>query len=77
MVKAPRRFLAALSPLLWPWPALALGVVTLSVGQWVSLQGSWAELVQMLMSDILLLVRALPLWCLLILPLLPLSRGWL
>ena len=64
------RFLAALSPLLWPWPALALGVVTLSVGHWLSLQSSGTELVHMLTSDALLLVRALPLWCLLMLPLL-------
>lgn len=77
MVNAMNRFLAALSPLLWPWPALALGVVTLSVGQWVSLQTSETELVHMLTSDALLLVRALPLWCLLTLPLLALSPAWL
>lgn len=77
MVNAMNRFLAALSPLLWPWPGLALGVVSLSVGQWVSLQTSGAELVQMFTSDALLLVRALPLWCLLTLPLLALSPAWL
>lgn len=77
MVNAMNRLLAALSPLLWPWPGLALGVVSLSVGQWVSLQTSGAELVHMLTSDALLLVRALPLWCLLTLPLLALSPAWL
>jgi hypothetical protein len=77
MVNAMNRFLAALSPLLWPWPALALGVVTLSVGHWLSLQSSGTELVHMLTSDALLLARALPLWCLLTLPLLALSPAWL
>jgi uncharacterized sulfatase len=77
MVNTMRRFLAALSPLLWTWTALALGVFTLSVGQWLSVHGSGTELVQMLTSDTLLLVRALPLWCLWMLPLLSLSPAWL
>jgi hypothetical protein len=77
MVSILHRFLAALYPLLWTWTALALGVFTLSVGHWLSLQGSGAELVQMLTGDTLLLVRALPLWCLLMLPLLSLPSAWL
>jgi hypothetical protein len=77
MVKAMHRFFAALSPLLWTWAALALGVVALSVGHWLSLNGSGTELVHMLTGDTLLLVRALPLWCLLTLPLLALSPAWL
>lgn len=77
MVNAIHRFLAALSPLLWTWAALALGMVALSVGHWLSLQGSGTELVHMLTNDALLWVRALPLWCLLLLPLLALSPAWL
>ena len=76
MVNAIHRFLAALSPLIWTWTALALGMVALSVGHWLSLQGSGTELVQMLTSDALLLVRALPLWCLVMLPLLLLPPAW-
>jgi len=71
------RFLAALYPLLWTWTALTLGVFTLSVGHWLSVQGSGTELVQMLTGDTLLLVRALPLWCLLMLPVLSLPPAWL
>jgi hypothetical protein len=77
MVKALDRFLAALSPLLLTCTALTLGVLTLSVGHWLSLQGSGTELVQMLTSDALLLVRALPLWCMWMLPLLLLPAAWL
>jgi len=77
MVIALHRFLATLSPLLWTWTALTLGVFTLSVGHCLSLQGSGVELVHMLTSDALLLVRALPLWCLLMLPLLMLPPAWL
>ena len=76
MVNAIHRLLAALSPLIWTWTALALGMVALSVGHWLSLQGSGTELVQMLTSDALLLVRALPLWCLVMLPLLLLPPAW-
>jgi hypothetical protein len=77
MVKALHRFLAALSPLLMTCSALTLGMFTLSVGHWLSLQGSGTELVQMLASDALFLIRALPLWCLWMLPLLSLPAAWL
>lgn len=76
MVNDIHRFLAALNPLLWTWTALALGMFMLSVGHWLSLQGSGTELAQMLTSDVLLLVRALPLWCLVMLPLLLLPPSW-
>jgi len=77
MVNAMNRFLTTLSPLLLPWAGLLLGLFTLSVGQWLALNASGTELLQMFMNDTLLLLKALPFWCLLIFPLLLLSPAWL
>lgn len=59
-----------LAVLLAPWPALVLGVLALSLAQWAVAQASGAELVQRLAGDALMLVRVLPLWCVLTLPVL-------
>ena len=68
------RVLTASRSLLRPWPALALGLVLISLAQWWQAQAPWAQLGWMLVGDGLTLLRALPLWWLLCLPLLALRE---
>ena len=68
--------LAALGVLLAPWPALALGVLALSLARWWPAQAGASVLAQSLAADALMLLRAVPLGCLLTLPVLALGpRG--
>lgn len=70
------RMLTLLGALLAPWPGILAGVLALSLAQWLAAQASAAVLGQMLAADALMLLRALPLWCLLLLPTLALgARG--
>lgn len=72
--RASQRGLSALPALLAPWPGLLLGMGLLALAQvWVAQAGA-KVLAQHLASDALLLVRFLPLWCLLTLPLLWVSE---
>ena len=54
--------MARLGVVLSPWPALALGMVLLSLAQWWTAQAPAAVLAQMLAGDALLLPRAVLVW---------------
>ena len=64
--------LTASRVLLRPWPALVLGLLLISLAQWWQAKAPLAQLGWMLVGDGLMLLRALPLWWLLCLPLLAL-----
>lgn len=66
------RVLTASRGLLRPWPALVLGLLLISLAQWWQAKAPVAQLGWMLVGDGLTLLRALPLWWLLCLPLLAL-----
>lgn len=68
-----RALVASLS-LLRPWPALALGLALISLAQWWQAQAPLTQLGWMLVGDGLTLLRAVPLWWLLCLPLLALHE---
>ena len=68
-----RALVASLS-LLRPWPALALGLALISLAQWWQAQAPLTQLGWMLVGDGLTLLRAMPLWWLLCLPLLALRE---
>ncbi|MEN9888461.1 MAG: hypothetical protein RL559_498 [Pseudomonadota bacterium] len=77
--RAAAQGLSALAHLLAPWPAVLLGMVLLALAQQWTGQAAAPVLAQHLAADALMLVRALPLWCALTLPLLWLSvraRRW-
>jgi hypothetical protein len=65
-----------LGQVLWPWPALVLGVAALSFARWWQAQATWQDLVLILGGDALLVVRSVGWWCLLLLPLLALPVRW-
>jgi len=71
-----RAALGGVGQLLLPWPGLALGWVVLGLAPWWTAQGTALDLLQMLAADLLLLLRAVGLWCLLALPLLALPAHW-
>ena len=58
-----------LNVLLWPWLGLFVGLVALSLAQAWTAQASATECWQMLAGDVLLLPRAVLVWCLLTLSL--------
>ena len=66
--------MAGLGVVLSPWPALALGMVLLSLAQWWTAQAPAAVLVQMLVGNALLLPRAVLVWVALAWPVLFLPR---
>jgi hypothetical protein len=63
-----------LQEILWPLPSLALGMLLLRIPEFVeALQiGSplWPTLQSMMLNDVLALVKGIPVWCLMALPLL-------
>lgn len=72
--REPAWSLGTLPTLLAPWPALVLGMTLLALAQVWMVQASPSVLVQHLASDALMLIRALPLWCVVTLPLLRASQ---
>lgn len=68
--------LHGLGQLLWPWPALVLGVLVLGLARWWQAQASWPDLAQVLAGDALMVLRSVLLWCVLTLPLLALPVRW-
>lgn len=66
--------LVLLGTLLRPWPALLLGVLLLSLAQWWQAQAAVSVLAPMLANDLLMLLRAVPLWCAVLWPLLALGE---
>ena len=65
-----------LNVLLWPWLGLFVGLVALSLAQAWTAQASATECWQMLAGDVLLLPRAVLVWCLLSWPVLALPPRW-
>jgi phosphoglycerol transferase MdoB-like AlkP superfamily enzyme len=68
--------LAVTGQLLLPWPALTFGFALLSLVQWWTLHLNVTELQQILVADVLMLPKAVLLWCLLTAPMLTLHRHW-
>jgi len=62
--------------LLVPWPALTIGMILLTLTQWTSQQTAALDLLYMIEADLLMLPRAIVVWCLLTAPLLRLSKRW-
>ena len=71
-----QKVLNSAGQLLLPWIALALGVALLSLAQWWTLTANVSDLLQILLADILVLPRAVVLWCLLTAPMLLLHKRW-
>ena len=70
------RWLTALGALLRPWAVLVPAVLGLGWVQGLLVQAPGSVLGQRLVADALMLLRALPLWCLLLWPALALpARG--
>ncbi len=62
------RWLNLLGSSLQPWLVLAPAVLVLGLVQGITAHAPWAVLGQRAIADALMLLRALPLWCLLLLP---------
>jgi Sulfatase len=74
------RWLTSLGILLRPWMVLVPAVLALGLVHGLSQQAPAAALMQRLVADVLMLVRALPVWCVVLWPALVLparGRAWL